>query len=90
MYLGTGKSDILWNWKLCHETHLWRKSIIVIRTVHSQLKGISFIVLYQNILIITCYLEKEEWKYCSMEISALWNLIQWSFFLLMIHWKFAI
>jgi hypothetical protein len=25
---------------------------------------------------LTRHLEKEEWKYCSMEISTLWNLIQ--------------
>ena len=25
-----------------------------------------------------CYVEKEEWNYCSMKISALWNLTQWT------------
>jgi hypothetical protein len=64
-------------------TPLWRKGFFFLcRTLYSPaIRGNLFIVIYEILLIRTYYLGKEEWKYCSVEISASWILTQWS------HWS---
>ena len=71
------------DWKLCHETPLWRKTIIVIgHSVQLQWEGISFSVLSWNLLTMSYYLEKEEWKYCSiLKLVHYWILHNGLFFL---------
>jgi hypothetical protein len=62
------KSDELWNWKLFSLNSLVEEKYFFCRTLYSPTMRRNLVYSY---LFFTRYLEKEEWKYCSMEISAL-------------------
>ena len=69
VYLGiAAKSDILWNWKPCHQTPSWRKDIIIVGyCIRLQWKEFKIYSSLSEFIDYGVLLEKEEWKYCSME-----------------------
>ena len=83
------KVDKLWKWKICQLTPLWRKSIIVVGYfIHLQWKEFKIYSSLSEFIDHGMLLEKEKWKYCSMEKFVPYGIFDNGISLiLIIHWK---